>query len=188
MSQLESEAQAVLPSLINGIRVPTSLSDSERLVISRWVLKTAVVLSHATPLRKILPPEYLQFLRNNPADLPPQIGVFAAVTAPTREFGTRQRNHWINGSLDETPELLTEMQTNAYKLSIQIRRLLVMAAYLPRASSQFLLAAGLHLPLWPNLSVFPCYRADLTIEPPYDSIKVLAIFNDSLGALHMPKP
>jgi hypothetical protein len=125
---------------------------------------------------------------SNPTDLPPHIGVFAAVTAPTREFGTRQRNHWINGSLDETPELLTEMQTNAFKLSIQIRRLLLMAAYLPRASSQFLLAAGLHLPLWPNLSVFPCYRADLTIETPYDSIKVLAIFNDSLGALHMPKP
>jgi len=185
MSQLESEAQAVLPALISGTRIPTSLSDSERLVVSRWMLKTAVLLSHAAPLKKTLPPEHLQFLRNNPTDLPPQIGVFAAYTVPTREFGSRQRNYWVNGSLSETPELLTEMQASAYKLSIQLRRLLLMAAYMPRVSSQYLLAAGLHLPLWPNLAIFPCYRADLTIEPPYDSIKVLAIFNDTLGGLHV---
>jgi len=185
LSQLESEAQTVLPALINGTRILTSLSDSERLVVTRWTLKTAVVLSHATPLKKPLPPEHLQFLRDNPTDLPPQIGVFAAHTVPTREFGNRQRNHWVNGSLTEAPDLIEEMQKSAYKLSIQLRQVLLMAAYLPRASSQFLLAAGLHLPLWPNLPIFPCYRTDLTVEPPYDSIKVLAIFNDSLGAVHV---
>jgi hypothetical protein len=185
LSQLESDAQAVLPALLNGTRIPTSLSDSECLIVSRWMLKTAVVLSHAAPLKKPLPPEHLQFLRNNLTDLPPQVGVFATFTVPTREFGSRQRNHWVNGSLSETPALLAEMRAGAYKLSIQLRRLLLMAAYLPRVSSQFLLAAGLHIPLWPMLPIFPCYKADLTFEPPYDSIKVLAIFNDSLGALHV---
>jgi hypothetical protein len=184
MSQLESDAQPILLPLVNGDRNPTSLSEPERLVLSRWTLKTAVVLSHAAPLRKLLPTEHLQFLRNNPADLPSQVGVFAAFTAHTRQFGSRQRNYWINGTLNEEPKVLAEMQASAYKLSLQLHGLLLMAAYLPLTSSQFLIAAGLHIPVWPKLQFFPSYVADLTIHPPCDSIKVLEIFNDSLGAVH----
>jgi len=187
MSELESQAQAILPQFMRGQPV-TSVTEADSLIIARWTLKTAVVLSHAIGAHKTLPPEHLRFLRANPVQMQSRVGIFAAITQPTRQFGCRQRNHWMNVHLEEKLDLEPHseiMTERAYKVSFQLRHLLLMAAYIPLASSQFLLAAGLHVPIWSN-RILPCYRTDLTIEPPYDSIKVLALFNDSLGAIHTP--
>ena len=38
--------------------------------------------------------------------------------------------------------------------------------------------------IWPTDTLLPCYRTDLTVVNPYDSLNVLTLFNNSLGAVH----
>jgi hypothetical protein len=45
MSTLEANAKAVLVPYINGERNITQISESDALVVARWTLKTAVILS-----------------------------------------------------------------------------------------------------------------------------------------------
>jgi hypothetical protein len=80
MSTLEANAQTVLVPYINVDRNITQISESDALVVARWTLKTAVILSHAIPLQKPLPTQHLGFLREDPLKLPAQVGIFAAVT------------------------------------------------------------------------------------------------------------
>jgi hypothetical protein len=91
MSELQAQAKAILPSFINGKRFITQISEPEAIVVARWTLKTAVVLSHAIALEQPLPTEHLNFLRNNPTGVVSQVGVFATVVTPARDFsfGTR---------------------------------------------------------------------------------------------------
>jgi len=183
MSQLESQVRLILPDLMNGKRSVTAVSTEESLVIARWMLKTAVVLSHASGFDEPLPQAHLQFLKNNPTLLPTQIGVFGATQRATRDFGYLQRNHWVNVE-EPSAKVLKTLVGKEYKLSIELRNLFLMAAYLPSGSSHFMLAAGMHVPIWPTNTLLPCYRTDLTVVNPYDSLNVLALFNNSLGAVH----
>jgi hypothetical protein len=145
MSVLESEAKGVLPVFINGRRSISAVSESDCLVISRWMLKTAVILSHAIPLDLPIPPEHLRFLKLNPNGLPAGVGVFGATHNPTEPFNYLQRNRCMVSKSPETPEAAFD---KAYKLTVQVRHLILMVANLPHASSQFMLAAGLHVPIW----------------------------------------
>jgi hypothetical protein len=105
MSVLESEAKGVLPIFVNGARSVSAASESDCLVISRWMLKTAVILSHAIPLGPPITPEHLQFLKLNPNGLPAGVGVFGATHKPTEEFNYLQRNRWIVGKNPEESEV-----------------------------------------------------------------------------------
>ena len=184
MSELESEAKPILLALLSGPQNPTSISESECLVLARWTLKTAIVLSYATPLGHPLPREHLKFLRDKPA-MPPQIGVFAAINIPTREFGYYQRNHWPNLSAQNVPDLSELMTSQGFKLAFHLKHLILMVANIPRPTSRFVLAAGLHIPLWPLDPFFPSYRVDLRTTEPHDIRQVIEIFNNRLGALHL---
>jgi hypothetical protein len=186
MSTLESQAKEILPALVTGDRNITSLSDSEALVIARWTLKTAIVLSHAITLQRPLPAVHLRYLRANPQALPDQAGVFGAISSAAREFSYLQRNRWLNlvksGTVVGEPNFAF-MESEAYKVSFGLRRLLLMAAFIPRPSSHFLLAAGVHVPIWPN-SVLPSMRVALEADPQSSPIEILSAFSNSLGAFH----
>jgi hypothetical protein len=155
------------------------------------MLKTAVILSHASGLKMPLPRVHLQFLKDNPSLLPAGIGIFASMQSPTHQFSYLQRNYWVNVDDARMPETREMRDTapvgNEYKLTIQLYHLLLMAAYLPSSSAQFMLASGLHVPIWPPDTVLPCYRAGLTIELPYDSIKMTTLFNNTLGVIRPAK-
>lgn len=183
MSQLEAQAKLILPDLMNAKRSVTAVSAAESLVIARWMLKTAVVLSHASGFDQPLPQSHLQFLKDNPTLLPTQVGVFGATQRTTRDFGYLQRNHWVNVE-ESCTKFSTTLAGKEYKLSIEMRNLFLIAAYLPSGSSHFMLAAGMHVPIWPTDTLLPCYRTDLTVANPYDSLNVLNLFNNSLGAVH----
>jgi hypothetical protein len=148
-------------------------------------LKTAVVLSQAITLAQPLPSAHLHFLRDKPGEFPAQVGVFATIAAPGRDFGYLQRNYWVNqveaGTMNNSD--FAFMERSAYKVSFQLKRLLLLAAYVPRESSHFLLAAGVHVPMWPN-AIFPSRRIELSASPLSNPIQALSAFSDSLAAFH----
>ncbi|MBI3896545.1 MAG: hypothetical protein HY313_11505 [Acidobacteria bacterium] len=187
MSQLENEVKPILLALLSGAQNPTSIPEFECSVLARWTLKTAIVLSCATPLGHPLPREHLKFLRDKPA-MPSQVGIFAAINIPTREFGYYQRNDWPNWSTEGVPDLSESMTSQGFKLAFHLKHLLLMVAHIPRPTSRFVLAAGLHIPLWPPEPFFASYRVDLRTTEPHDIREVMEIFNNRLGALHLKNP
>jgi uncharacterized protein (DUF2062 family) len=78
------------------------------------------------------------------------------------------------------------MEAEAYKVGFELKRLLLVAAYIPLARSHFLLAAGVHVPIWAN-PILPCRRTLLTIDPLATRVGLSASFTDSLWALHESK-
>jgi len=106
-----------------------------------------------------LPTERLNFLRNNPTGLVSQVGVFATVVTPP---ATSASFNVITGKTAVEAvgkELDLTFMKQAYKVGLELTQLLLMAAYIPPASSHFRLAAGVHVPIWPN-SIFPCRRVE----------------------------
>ncbi len=185
MSQLESHAKPILESLFRNERHVSGLSELERMVLSRWCLKTAAILSHATPLGKPISIEHLRFLRSNASGMPHYLGVFSASGIPTREFGYWQRNHWPIMSPEGIANPTALLPEDRYKITVQVKNLILVTAHLPRVNSKFVLVAGLHIPLWPQDRFFPSYRIDLTMREPYDIARVVEIASDNLGALLM---
>ncbi len=178
MSDLENQVKSLLILLIDGKRTVYALTDEERLLVSRWSAKTAYVLSHATPLKETVEPTHLRFIAGNSTNLRPGVGVFAQQAVSTREFAYYQRNRWpeftmVPGAGDPLP--------GSYKIALEFRRLMLLIAYWPSPSAAFVLAAGVHLPLWPIQNFYLCYYSPTEPPTPYDSHVVLDRFGSSLG-------
>lgn len=178
MSGLENEAKPLLMPLIDGKRTVYNLTHQERLVVSRWAAKTSYVLSSATPLKQPAEPAHFHFIAKNPTSLPPGVGAFAQQVVSTREFAYYQRNRW--------PEFQVipregEPLPGSYKIAFEFRKLLLLVAHWPAPSSRYVLAAGIHLPLWPLCSLYPCYYSRFETPLPYDSKDMLDNFGKSLG-------
>lgn len=183
MSDLENEAKPLLMPLIDGKRTVFNLTDQERLVISRWAAKTSYVLSNANAslLDNSVGPEHLRFMEKNPKTLPSGVGAFAQQVVPTREFAYYQRNRW--------PEFQVipregEPLPGSYKIGCEFRNLLLLVAHWPAPLSRYVLAAGIHLPLWPLCSLYPCYYSRFETPLPYDSKDMLDNFGKSLGVAY----
>jgi hypothetical protein len=158
MSRLENESKSLLISLIDGHSSLLRIKIEERILVARWAAKTAYALSHATPLRKATDASHLRFVMNNLAKLPTGVGVFAQQTNPTRNFGNFQRNRWpvfsnVPGG-GPPPE-------GSYKIALEFRHLLLLVAYWAKPTADFLLVAGVHIPLWPVRDWYPAYSKPL---------------------------
>jgi hypothetical protein len=189
MSELENNAKPLLVPLMKGEVGLSSLSDSECLIVARWAAKTAIVLSNCSSLRMPGPSGSLRFLKENPLLLPPGFGVFGSQQPDrpgTRHFAYLQRNSWVNASLRDAPTREQEMVEGAFKVGLQFWSLYLITAFLPLPDSRFLVAAGLHVPLWPSGAVFAAYKVALDIPDPYDSYNVLKVATHTLGAIHPP--
>ncbi len=189
MSNLENEAKPLLLPLIKGEMGLSSLSDSEALVVARWAAKTTIVLSNCSSLRQPAPSGSLRFLKENLLLLPSGFGVFGSQQPErpgTRHFSYLQRNAWVNASLSGAPNREQEMLKDAFKIGLQFGSLYLITAFLPLPESRFLVAAGLHIPLWPTGPVFAAYKVSMDIPDPYDSYNVLKVATHTLGAIHPP--
>jgi hypothetical protein len=58
------------------------------------------------------------------------------------------------------------MVEGASKIGLQFWSLYLIAAFLPFPDSRFLVAAGLHIPLWPSGPMFAAYKVSLDIPEP----------------------
>lgn len=189
MKDLEDEAKPLLIPLMNAERGVSSLDEKECLIVARWTAKTAAVLGSCIELGKPAPAGTLRRLRDKPNELPDGFGVFAGqqpIRPGTRHFAYIQRNSWLNASLEGAPKRDREMLEGGFKVGVQLLSLSLLCAYLPLRDSRFLVAAGLHVPLWPRGPLFAAHKIALDIPEPYDSFAVLEVFAHTLAVIHPP--
>jgi hypothetical protein len=177
MSDLEGQAKDLITPLLDGTRAVFSLSVEERFLLARWAVKTAYVLSYATPLRDPVPQAHLQQIHGDKAKVPEMVAIFMCQREKTREFAYYQRNKWEVGEAVPTPE-----PDERYKIGLEFRRLFLLVAYWPESTSRYLLGAGLHIPVYPQV-IYPCRFIAYDGSSVYDSASYLGLFVDSLGIL-----
>lgn len=184
MRQLEETAKPFLVPLIEGERPLSLLSNDERLIVARWAAKTAFVLSY-TAVIKPVPLDHIAQLRMV-TTLPPQTAVAGALTLGyTRDVSFVRKEHWPQFlGVNENPVM---GQPVAYKIGLQIRRLLLVVAHWPAPTATFAIAAGVHVPLWPLGPIYPAYVSPETIRgDPADSFSHLQHLADTFGIVHKP--
>jgi hypothetical protein len=189
MSAIEGQTAPLLTPLISGQRSVFELSAGESFVISRWAVKTALVLSSATMDTSRRDSTGLRQLRDTPDRIPDRWGVFVGVQpSRNRNFSYLDRHHWPSIPPEKAIARETQMHARALKISLQLRHLLLLAGYVPDFPFRFLLHAGLHIPLsvWPGEQVLQAYRQHaLTVPSPLDPLNVLRMFHDTLGIIHI---
>jgi hypothetical protein len=182
MSDLENKAKPILLPLIGQERTIFGLSEPACLIAARWAIKTAVILSYASPLQRFLDTSFLRALKDDPTKVPSSVGVFATQQTATKNFCYLQRICWpaaVGNEGHEVGEL-----SDAPKIAFQLNNLFLLVAFPPQIPYCFLLACGLHVPLWPLLpaQIFAAHRYWLKDVPaPFDSLNLLQGFSDSLG-------
>lgn len=159
MSALETEAMPILKPLIDGKVSVLSISDAERTIIAKWATKTAYVISHAAPLKKTPDPSHLHYMKEHAGSVPPRVGVFAQQSMATAGFRQMQRNQWRH--LTNTPSTSPIPPAGTYKIALQFRCLMLLVAYWSDPLSVIMLAAGIHIPLWPQRQVNIAHHVQL---------------------------
>jgi hypothetical protein len=188
MNSLEGHTAPVLIPLMNGERNLLELSESDSFLISRWAVKTALVLSSVTMDVSVRDLAGLRQLRDMPGRLPDRWGVFVAVQpSRNRSFSYFDRHHWPSIPPEKAKVREVQMQAGALKISLQLRHLLLLAGYVPDFPFRFLLHAGLHIPLVarPGDQILHAYRQPIRLIAPSDPLNTLRVFHDTLGIVHI---
>jgi hypothetical protein len=181
MSTLEDQARPILINLIEADQSLFSITAEERFIVSRWAAKTAYALSHATPLKKTPDPVHMRFLVDNPATLPPGVGVFAQQVTTRNTFANIQRNRW---PVQIEVPLPNSASAGRYKIALEFRHLMLLVAFWPLPKGHYLLAAGIHVPLWPIREWYPAYFDKLQSFDTQDSRSWLDRFCSHLGIVY----
>ena len=182
MSRLEADVKPIIRPIVRGERPVFTLGDREREVVSRWTLKTSIVLTHAVMLKQPRGLDHIRHLYLH-GTMPTDVGIFAMQYPRTERFSYFQRNSWINAAPPGTPPPPPE---TSYKVAFQVGDLLLLAAYPDIALAQFILCAGMHIPLWPLSDFYASHSKPLALNQELTSHGMLQIFNDGLGVLHTP--
>jgi hypothetical protein len=178
MSSLEHHVRSLLIDLMSGQRTLHALSAEERLLLARWTVKTAFVLSNAAPLDAVVPEDHPRALKEITDTLSTGVGVFANQHEPTGKFSYVQKNHWLRFSEEEQPE-----HPQRYKIALQLQNLILLIAHWP-PPTRLILAAATHVPIWPIEMLSPSYYPGIDQPRPYDSRSLLKRFSDTLAVLH----
>lgn len=115
---------------------------------------------------------------NEGKDVPQGVIVYAGQSGTRTKTAYIQSTQWPQFTSAGNPHLVGAMR-NSYKIGIQIEDLLLLVAFTPRSGVQFVTAAGVHVPLNPERSVWPSYLAAIPEEPQ----PPLWMFTRSLAAL-----
>jgi hypothetical protein len=179
MSALETEAMPILKPLIDGTVSLMTISNAERMIVAKWATKTAYVISHAAPLGKTPDPSHLRYMKENAGAVPPRVEVFGYQMISSVGFQQIQRNHWPH--LTNTPYTRTAPPDGTYKTAMQFRCLMLLVAYWSDTVSELMIAAGIHIPLWPLRQVNIAHHEQLPPLNMSDSIAPLDRFCSTLA-------
>ena len=131
MNQLEQSARPVLESLMRSDQDVADLDDCHRLILARWTCKTCWMLNSASNFRSIVPVEHIRALRSDCGSLPNGVVVAAGQHQSDRTFFWMQAQLWIADVPDEMKDELKDLAERSYKISIQLRDLLLLTAWWP---------------------------------------------------------
>lgn len=155
MSNLEGSVKPVLLPLIHGIKSFGKLSKEERILISRWAIKTTCVIDsvdHSTEENRTPVAADGNLIRKmSTSYLPRGWGVFAMTHKPTRAVGYECNSNWyVEGKLSET--LKTEL-AHFRRTFIQVGNLILVTAFIG-SPKLILKAVGFtHYPFSINLKI-----------------------------------
>jgi hypothetical protein len=180
MSRLEAAAKPILTSLIEQERTLDSLKPEEANIVGKWVIKTAYMISWASPLKRTVQLEHLQALCGDDGQPSSGVSVFGMQSDFKEAISYYQRGFWrrfygIGGNVPNAAP------REAYKIGLQLRHLYMLAAFWPDAKSALTVVKNLHIPIFPGEQQWPAYA----IKPqgngdPED----LASFVNSLAICH----
>lgn len=182
MSDLEVAAKPIILGLIRLERGLLSLSASESLTLAGWALKTACVLTSTTLVQRPLDPAFLAEMRNGTQGFPSGVAALAMQMSTSLKFNFLEKIDWPVFLPEQNMPVPEEIE-NALKVSFQVGGLFFVIAC-PPANAKLALAAGVHVPLWPE-RIFLSYKARLGLTPD-NPLTLLEKFSDSLGLLLEP--
>jgi len=139
------------------------LSDDERTTLAKWATKTAYVLSHAAPLKKVAPTSHMRYIKDHAGEVPPRVEVFGQQSLWKADFNLMQRNQWRH--IAEPPPKHSAPPEGTYKIAFQFRCLMLLVAHWSDPNSMPMISAGIHIPLWPVKKLHITYHEQL---PPLD--------------------
>lgn len=180
MSSLEAEARPLIVALMNLDREVVDLDSDERFVVARWAAKTAYALNLSSNLPQKIPSTHPHLLRRDVESLPPHVVAFGQQHHMTRDLFWLQFSAWPahGGDVSEVEEY--EDRFDSYKISLQLRNLLLLVAHWPDPTAKYALWRGIHIPLWPQRG--PVAWMERDEEFPWDdSGEALRAFHMHLG-------
>lgn len=136
MCDLEAEVKPLLLSLAANERSVDRLTNAERLLLSRWAVKTSAALNHASNFHALVRPEHAAAVESGP----PVEGTFVFARQVPEDL--RDPISWnqsvgagptLKPSEMELPEVL-EAFDEGWRIILLIGRLLLLTTYFPRAT------------------------------------------------------
>jgi len=185
MSSLETDCKPILTSVFDCSRSIVDLPAGERIVLARWAAKTVYVLNSASNFGQQVPLEHYSSLRSSAAPLPENVVVLAQQHDGTKPF------NWIQGAFwhaaQGEPPVPADLAQNTYKVSIQLRRLLLLVAWWPHRGWRYAIQRGIHVPMWPQNGPLSHYGGTGSEFPWDDSEAALATFHAGLMLAQEPR-
>ena len=185
MSNLEGEVKDLLVSLMEHRRDVTSLSDSERLILARWSLKTAGVLNSSSNFTNMVPADHMTHLFQFRDSLPQDVIVVAGQHTHSQKF------NWIQSSSCAalykkedglTQEDIKALSSSSYKIGLQFGALLLTVAYWPHPGWQYGAWIGVHKVTWPLSGTVSWLKMNKPF-PDHNSEKALPAFYAALSVV-----
>ena len=178
MRDLENQTMDLIKPLIDGKSNLLTLSDEERTRLAKWAAKTAFVISHASPLKKTPPKSQMRYLKDHKGSVPPQVEIYGQQSLWRGDFDQIQRNQWLHvtGRQGEQPS----PPDGSYKIAFRFRALMLLVAHWSEPNSMPVIAASLHIPLWPINKLHITYHRQL---PPLDQTAQMAALDRFSTAL-----
>lgn len=151
MSVLENQVKPLLLPLMANVRLVNELNDDERIIVARWAAKTVYCLNISANFPIKVPLDHLCFLPRNSNNLPQQVIVVGQHHRGPPGFGWTQSSTWLIRATckDSTDRGRKIADSGAYKVTLQLGKLILAVAHWPRDDWRFTLYAGIHIPLWP---------------------------------------
>ena len=182
MSRLETSAKPIVTELINAKRVITALTADESGVVAKWMAKTAFLLANASLGKRPVPPEHRKLLHGDKVTIPSGVGIFGMHAPFDRQASYLQSARWPQILGPESRGKVTASQ-GSYKIGLQYRYFYFVVVYYGATSPyEYAIAAGHHVPMWPQKMVWPAY---VSREPLQDrtSLPLLKEFADAVAVL-----
>ena len=131
MSSLESSNQDVLTSLFDSSKRLQALSHAQRNCLARWACKTSWLLHLSSNYRHTVPRSHLHALPTADPPTPNNVVVLAAQHKSDRLFHWLQSPTWVVDMEPADSERIKAIAEFSYKISLQLRDLLLLVAWWP---------------------------------------------------------
>jgi hypothetical protein len=176
MSRLEKQAKPLLLKLMNEVGSVGSLTPNEKMTVSRWLMKTAFMISSAQPISEPLPWELFRRLRADESAVPEGCYIFVGHLPGLPDGFTYNYLREFLPSLNDIIQI---------KFGMHVQRAHFVVV-LPILGSKRILRyePRIHSPLWPPDA--PTYKRSVVLPPSFDSVNKMVFYLSNLVEATIP--